>query len=142
MRIEHRIAGGQDWSFQWLRAGWSRINFVKPGHILGGLERFARVPNDSGSLLPALVDDLTYRLLSNMPALTIKNTLPAASNDLWPFSSVKSANRKEEHPSFANTPKEQMVEELIWSTSRRRLVKIPGASIILLQARSTSSFEC
>ena len=27
--------------FQWLRAGWMGINFVKPGDILGGLKRFA-----------------------------------------------------------------------------------------------------
>ncbi len=27
--------------FQWLRAGWSGINFVKPNHILRGVKRFA-----------------------------------------------------------------------------------------------------
>jgi len=28
--------------FQWLRAGWLGINFVKPGHILGGMKRYAQ----------------------------------------------------------------------------------------------------
>ena len=28
--------------FQWIRAGWSGINFVKPAHIIEGMRRFAR----------------------------------------------------------------------------------------------------
>ena len=28
-------------AFKWLRAGWSNLNFVKPDHIRGGLERYA-----------------------------------------------------------------------------------------------------
>jgi hypothetical protein len=29
-------------TFQWIRAGWSGINFVKTVHILNGMKRFAR----------------------------------------------------------------------------------------------------
>jgi len=28
-------------AFKWLRAGWNNLNFVKPDHIRGGLERYA-----------------------------------------------------------------------------------------------------
>ena len=57
--------------FQWLRAGWLGINFVKPGDILGGLKRFAEGSRTvlESPRLPA-PGQLTsvYQSLSSMPA--------------------------------------------------------------------------
>ena len=105
--------------FQWLRAGWSGINFVKPSHILGGLKRFAR---DSRMVLesprlPAPNQMIsTYQSLSNMPAgALIKKyaALQQAQRSLAVQIGKISKSEGEEQVSFANTPREQMVEELM-----------------------------
>jgi hypothetical protein len=105
--------------FQWLRAGWTGINFVKPSHILGGLKRFAR---DSKLILesprlPAPNQMIsTYQLLSNMPAADLIKkyaALQAAQRSLAIQLGKISKSDGEEQLSFANTPKEQMVEELM-----------------------------
>ncbi len=57
--------------FQWLRAGWMGINFVKPGDILGGMKRFAnsfRMVLESPRLPAPGKLASVYRSLSNMPA--------------------------------------------------------------------------
>jgi len=105
--------------FQWLRAGWSGINFVKSSHILGGLKRFAR---DSRMILesprlPAPNQMIsTYQWLSNMPAGDLIKKY-AALQQAQRSSAVQigriSKSEGEEQLSFANTPKEQMVEELM-----------------------------
>ena len=105
--------------FQWLRAGWSGINFVKPSHILGGLKRFAR---DSRMILesprlPAPNQMIsTYQWLSNMPAGDLIKKY-AALQQAQRSAAVQvgriSKSEEEEQLSFANTPKEQMVEELM-----------------------------
>jgi hypothetical protein len=105
--------------FQWLRAGWTGINFVKPSHILGGLKRFAR---DSKLILesprlPAPNQMIsTYQLLSNMPAADLIKkyaALQQAQRSLAIQLGKISKSDGEEQLSFANTPKEQMVEELM-----------------------------
>jgi hypothetical protein len=105
--------------FQWLRAGWTGINFVKSSHIIRGLERFAR---DSRMILesPRLPDPnqmiSTYQSLSNIPAgdLIKKYTaLRQAQRSLAIQLGKISKSEGEEQLSFANTPKEQMVEELM-----------------------------
>jgi hypothetical protein len=105
--------------FQWLRAGWTGINFVKSSHILEGLERFAR---DSKMVLesprlPAPNQMIsTYQRLSNMPAdelikryTELRNAQRSSAVQIGKIS--KSEGEKE--ISFANTPKEQMCEELM-----------------------------
>jgi hypothetical protein len=105
--------------FQWLRAGWTGINFVKPSHILGGLKRFAR---DSKLILesprlPAPNQMIsTYQLLSNMPAADLIKkyaALQQAQRSLAIQLGKISKSDGEEQLSFANTPKEQMAEELM-----------------------------
>jgi hypothetical protein len=105
--------------FQWLRAGWSGINFVKPTHILGGLERFARDYRMilESPLLPAPNQMAsTYQLLSNMPAGDLIKKY-AALQQAQRASAIQlgkiSKSEGEERLSLAGTPKEQMVEELM-----------------------------
>jgi hypothetical protein len=105
--------------FQWLRAGWSGINFVKPSHILRGLERFAR---DSRMILesprlPASDQMIsTYQLFWHMPAGDLIKKY-AALQQAQRSSAIQlgkiSKSEEEEQPAFADTPKEQMVEELM-----------------------------
>ena len=105
--------------FQWLRAGWSGINFVKSSHILRGLKRFAR---DSRMILesprlPAPNQMISiYQWLSNMPAGDLIKKY-AALQQAQRSSAIQigriSKSEGEEQLSFANTPKEQMVEELM-----------------------------
>jgi hypothetical protein len=105
--------------FQWLRAGWSGINFVKSSHILGGLKRFAR---DSRLILesprlPAPNQMISaYQGLSNMPAGDLIKkyaALQQAQRSLAMQLGKISKFEGEEQLSFTNTPKEQMVEELM-----------------------------
>jgi hypothetical protein len=105
--------------FQWLRAGWTGINFVKSSHIIRGLERFAR---DSRMILesprlPAPNQMIsTYQLLSNIPAGDLIKkyaALQQARRSLAIQLGKISKSEGEEQLSFANTPKDQMVEELM-----------------------------
>jgi hypothetical protein len=105
--------------FHWLRAGWSGINFVKSNHILNGMKRFARdcrmilesprlpAPNQMVSV---------YQGLLNMPAGDlIKKYLAFQQGQLSSAIQIGRIKKPagEERPSLANTPKEQMVEELM-----------------------------
>ena len=105
--------------FQWLRAGWTGINFVKPSHILRGLKRFAR---DSRLILesprlPAPNQMIsTYEGLLNMPAGDLIKkyaALQQAQLSLAIQLGKISKSEGEEQLSFANTPKDQMIEELM-----------------------------
>jgi hypothetical protein len=105
--------------FQWLRAGWSGINFVKSSHILRGLKRYAR---DTNMILefPRLPSPeqmiSTCQSLSNMPAgdLTKKYAALRQAQRSSAIQSGKiSKSTGEEEVSSTNTPKEQMVEELM-----------------------------
>jgi hypothetical protein len=104
--------------FQWLRAGWTGINFVKPNHILAGMERFAR--NSKLILesprLPAPGHIISaYQSLSSMQTaeLLAKYTALQQTQRASAVRTGKIAKTKEEEVSFADTPKEQMVEELM-----------------------------
>jgi hypothetical protein len=105
--------------FQWLRAGWTGINFVKSSHIIRGLERFAR---DCRTVLefPRLPppDQMisVYQGFSNMPTGDLIKkyaALQQAQRSLAIQMDKISKPEGEEKVSFANTPKEQMVEELM-----------------------------
>jgi hypothetical protein len=105
--------------FQWLRAGWSGINFVKSIHILGGLERFARNCRMilESPRLPTPGQMLSvYQSLLNMPADDLIKKY-AALQQAQRSSAIKigkiSKSEGEERVSFANTPRKQMVEELM-----------------------------
>jgi hypothetical protein len=105
--------------FQWLRAGWSGINFVNSGHILRGMKRFGRdcktvlesphlpAPNRMFSV---------YQALSNMPAEVLIKKY-AALRQAQRSSAIKigkiNKSEEKEELSPATVPKEQMVEELM-----------------------------
>ncbi len=105
--------------FQWLRAGWTGINFVKPNHILRGMERFAR---DSKMILesprlpaPSQVGSV-YRSLSTMPPadLTAKYAALQQTQRASAIASGKIGKLKEgDGHSLSDTPKDQMIEELM-----------------------------
>jgi len=106
-------------AFQWLRAGWLGINFVKPGDILGGMKRFARSFRTvlESPRLPA-PSQLTsvYQSLSRMPALGLASEYAALQQALRSSAIQAGKIRKseaEKKQSFVDTPKEQMVEELM-----------------------------
>jgi len=105
--------------FQWLRAGWTGINFVKSNHILSGMERFAR--NFKMILesprLPAPNQIMSVKQwLSNMPADDLIKkyaTLQQAQRSLAVRFSKISKSEGEEQAPPSNVPKKQMVEELM-----------------------------
>lgn len=105
--------------FQWLRAGWSGINFVNSNHILKGMKRFAR---DSrmileSPLLPAPHKiNSVYLSLLNMPTddlLKKYEALQQAQRSLAIKTGKISKSEGEGKMSVGNMPKEQMVEELM-----------------------------
>jgi hypothetical protein len=117
--------------FQWLRAGWSGINFVNSGHILRGMKRFGR---DNKTVLesPRLPAPnkifLVHQGLSDMPAdvLTKKYValLQAQRSSAIKIGKI-SKTEGEEELSRANAPKEQMVEELMLEYLKTALGKAP-----------------
>jgi hypothetical protein len=105
--------------FQWIKAGWSGINFVQTHHIIDGLKRFAK--NNKMILesprLPAINQMISvYQRLANMPAEDLKKQY-AAFQRAQRHSAVqigKISKLKADEPlPFARTSKEQMVEELM-----------------------------
>jgi hypothetical protein len=105
--------------FQWLRAGWSGINFVKPDHILRGMKRFAlhtRTVLESPKLPAPNQMMSVYQSLVNMPAGDLNKkyaTLQTALRSSAAQTGKVSKPEPDERLSFANIPKEQMVEELM-----------------------------
>jgi hypothetical protein len=115
--------------FQWLRAGWSGINFVKEGHILGGLKRYGRdckmilesprlpAPNHMISVFQGLSnlseDDLTKEYA----------TLREAQRSLAIQAGKISKSEGENKISLASMPKDQMVEELMLENLKTTLGK-------------------
>ena len=106
--------------FQWLRAGWSGMNFVKSNHILDGMKKryahdfkltleSARLPSPSQLIS-------VYQGLSNLPADELigkYSTLQQALRSLAAQNGKITKSEGEEKGSFANTPKEQMLQELM-----------------------------
>ena len=106
-------------SFQWIKAGWSGINFVQPKHIIDGQKRFAH--NSRGILesprLPAPNQiSSVYQWLSSMSAseLTNKyNALQQAKRTSAVQTGKISRSEAEETLSLSSTSREQMTEELM-----------------------------
>ena len=105
--------------FQWIRAGWSGVNFVQPSHIVRGMERFARNNNivlESPHLpAPSHIIAASQGLLK-MPSgdLTNKYQLLQQARRVSALQSGKISQSKTREPlSFDSTSKEQMVEELM-----------------------------
>jgi len=104
--------------FQWLQAGWSGMNFVKSGHILKGMRRFARDCKTvlESPRLPAPHKMVSiYQWLSSMPAETLHKKY-ASLRKAQRSSAIKAGKISDEetqdtHPQ--HPPKEQIVEELM-----------------------------
>jgi hypothetical protein len=105
--------------FQWLRAGWSGINFVKTGHILDGMKRFAR---DSKAILeapnlpaPVQVVSAYQRLLGlPHPDLTEKYIALRLAQQSSALQAGKITTKEVKKQDFsAKVPREQMLEELM-----------------------------
>ncbi len=115
--------------FQWIRAGWSGINFVQPDHIIKGLKRFAR---NKRMIMesPRLPDPnqmiAAYQGLLNMPAMDLTNKynlLQQARLSSALQTGKISAAKAGEPFSTAKTSKEQMVEELMLEYLKKALGK-------------------
>ena len=105
--------------FQWLRAGWSGINFVKPKHIIEGLKRFSRdcKMNLESPRMPAPDRIISvYEWLSNMPADDLHKKYAVLQQEQL-SSAIQtgkiSKSESDKKVSFTNMPKEQMLQELM-----------------------------
>jgi hypothetical protein len=115
--------------FQWLRAGWLGINFVKPGDILGGMKRYAqnsRMVLESPRLPAPSQLTSVYKSLSRMPTSDLASEYAALQQALR-FSAIQagkiSKSEADKRQSFVDTSKEQMVEELMLEYLKRTLEK-------------------
>jgi hypothetical protein len=105
--------------FQWIRAGWSGINFVQPIHIIKGMKRNAK--NTKAILespkLPAPKEIAsTYQRLFALPKTDLVerySTLQQARQAQAILSGKIDAKEINKQESYANTPKEQIVDELM-----------------------------
>lgn len=113
-------AGVRMGAFQWIRAGWSDMNFVQSKHILDGIKkRFARdtlLILESPRLPEARQIVLTAQSFSAMPRdeLNKKYTTlrQAKRNAALQAGQISQAEAKEDLP-VQNISKEQMIEELM-----------------------------
>jgi hypothetical protein len=119
--VESKTAPGTVRSgvFHWLCAGWSGINFVKSSHIIGGLRRFGHSAKTilESPRLPAPNQIITVsQWLSSMPIGELTRRYTALQQALRSSAfqvGLIGKSALEEQVSFGNTPKEQMVEELM-----------------------------
>lgn len=132
--------------FQWLRAGWSGINFVKTSHIMSGMKRFARDYKMimESSRLPTLSQSISiYQTLSNMTSSDLIKeyaTLRKAQRLLAIQTGKIGKSEKDEKTSFPNTTKEQMIEELMLENLKLTLGKptLLGKQSLVLSTKSHS----
>lgn len=104
--------------FQWLRAGWNGINFVKPDHIITGIQRYARnsktVLESSELPTPAQIAR-AYSRLSSLPHRDLVEKyeqLQQARHEIAVKTGKINAAKPDKN-SFNSTPKDQIVEELM-----------------------------
>jgi hypothetical protein len=106
-------------NFQWIRAGWSGVNFVQTSHIIKGMKRNAK--NSKAILespkLPAPSQIAsTYQKLSSLPKNDLVErytALQQARKSLAILSGKIDKNEVKKQDSYTNTPKEQILEELM-----------------------------
>jgi hypothetical protein len=106
-------------TFQWIRAGWSGINFVQKGHIINGMKRFARnfktILESSNLPTPNQVI-ANYQQLSALPNrdLIEKYTaLQQAQQSLAVQTGKIGTAEIKRQGSYAHIPQKQIVEELM-----------------------------
>jgi len=105
--------------FQWIRAGWSGINFVEAKHVIKGMKRHARNTKTilESPKLPAPNQIVsTYQRLSALSRndLVEKYTVLQQVRLSRALQSGQfETNKTQKQDSYVNTPKEQIVEELM-----------------------------
>jgi hypothetical protein len=105
--------------FQWIKAGWSGINFVKPDHIIEGMKRFARSNRMilESPRLPAPNQMIAaYQWLCSLPEsdLTNKYEVLQQARQSSALETGKIGKAKADKPiALDKIPKEQMLEELM-----------------------------
>ena len=105
--------------FQWIRAGWSGVNFVQTSHIIKGMKRNAKSSKTvlESPKLPAISQiTSTYQKLTSLPKNDLVDrytALQQARKSLAILSGKMDKNEIKKQDSYANTPKEQIVEELM-----------------------------
>jgi len=105
--------------FQWIRAGWSGVNFVQISHIIKGMKRNAKNSKTilESPKLPAPKQIVsTYQRLSALPKNDLVErytALQQARKSLAVLSGKIDTNEIKKQDSYANTPKEQIIEELM-----------------------------
>jgi len=107
-------------TFQWIRAGWSGMNFVQPRHILDGIKkRFARdtpVVLESPRLPEARQIAATARSFAAMPREELhkkyESLQQAKQNAALKAGQISQAEANEALP-IQNISKDQMIEELM-----------------------------
>ena len=105
--------------FQWIKAGWSGVNFVRPNHIIEGMKRFAR--NNRMILesphLPAPNQMIAaYQWLRALPERDLRNKYEVLqrARRSSAIETGKLGKTKAGNPfSLDGVPNEQMLEELM-----------------------------
>ena len=125
--------------FQWIRAGWSGINFVETKHVIKGMKRYAnnfKTILESPKLPAPNQIASTYQRLSALPQndLVEKYTaLQQARQSLAVQSGKIETNKTIKTDSYASTPKEQIIEELMLEYLKIALGKssLLGGKVVL-----------
>jgi hypothetical protein len=106
-------------TFQWIRAGWSGFNFVQEGHIINGMKRYARnfkTILESPHLPTPNQIISTYQRLSALPNRDLIERYAALQQAQQSLAlqtgKIGTADIKRQG-SYANIPKEQIIEELM-----------------------------
>jgi hypothetical protein len=104
--------------FSWIRAGWSGINFAESKHVIKGLQRHARCSKivlESPKLPPPSQVASTYLKLSALPKNVLDDKYAALQQARQQLANRKSGSGTSAKPGgvSANTPKEQIVSELM-----------------------------
>jgi hypothetical protein len=105
--------------FQWIRAGWSGINFVQTDHIINGLKRYARSLKtilESPKLPTPNQMISTYQRLSALPNRDLIERYAVLQQSQHSLAvqtgKIGTADIKRQG-SYADSPKEQIIEELM-----------------------------
>ncbi len=105
--------------FQWIRAGWSGVNFVQAEHVIKGMKRYARNFNaimESSQLPPAEKIAATYQRLASLPGADLRQQYAALrqAQKALAVESGKIRRSAETGKDLAGSAsKEQIMEELM-----------------------------
>lgn len=105
--------------FQWLRAGWSGVNFVQPEHIIKGMkrhDRHSRAILESPDLPQSNEITSIYQKLSALPRKDLVqryDILQKARDSMAIRKGKIKPGEVKKQETYANVPKEQIIEELM-----------------------------